>query len=86
MALHDARDRCTNPRNPDYRHYGQRGIEYRFSCSPAEAEAMLVAAIGRRPEGMSLDRINNEGHYEIGNLRWATLKEQRANRRQRGAE
>lgn len=37
--------------------------------------------LGERPEGMSLDRINNLGHYEPGNVRWATHKEQCRNKR-----
>lgn len=36
--------------------------------------------LGPRPEGMSIDRINPLGHYEIGNVRWATVKEQVNNR------
>jgi len=40
--------------------------------------------LGKRPTVRhSLDRINNDGHYELGNVRWATKKEQRANRRRR---
>jgi hypothetical protein len=67
--------RCTNPKNPDYQQYGGRGIEFRFT-SPTE----LVAAIGMRPAGMTLDRIDSGGHYEVGNVRWATPKEQANNR------
>jgi hypothetical protein len=37
--------------------------------------------LGPCPDGMSLDRINNDGHYEPGNLQWATVSEQRFNRR-----
>jgi hypothetical protein len=38
-------------------------------------------ALGPRPEGCSLDRINVNGNYEKGNVRWATVKEQNRNRR-----
>lgn len=37
--------------------------------------------VGPRPDGMSLDRIDNESGYVPGNVRWATRAEQQANRR-----
>jgi hypothetical protein len=36
----------------------------------------MMENLGCRPEGKTLDRINNDGNYEPGNLRWATHKEQ----------
>ena len=76
-----ARARCQNPRNKNYASYGGRGIEYRLPENPTDAAALVVQEIGPRPRGMSLDRIDNNGHYEIGNLRWATPIQQRHNQR-----
>lgn len=83
IALRAARDRCTNPNDRSYPDYGGRGIRYEMPEDLREATTVLIAAIGRRPEGMSLDRIDNEGHYRLGNLRWATKSEQSANQRRR---
>jgi hypothetical protein len=76
-AFQAAKSRCACPTNQNYRHYGGRGIQFRFTTV-----AELVACIGRRPSPKhSLDRINNNGHYEAGNVRWATQLEQQNNRR-----
>lgn len=77
-AVDAAKQRCTNPNNPQYRNYGARGIECRITYKE------LLAAIGPRPSSLySLDRIDNDGHYEASNLRWATHKQQMTNRRDR---
>ena len=82
-VLNAARQRCVQPRRRDYSRYGGRGIEFRLPDNLGEATRRLIESIGPRPDGMSLDRINNDGHYEIGNLRWATKSEQGRNRRPR---
>lgn len=73
-----ARFRCTNPNYEKFHNYGGRGIKFLL---PDFAE--FLAHIGPRPgKEYSLDRINNKtGHYEIGNIRWATDPIQRGNKR-----
>jgi hypothetical protein len=77
------KQRCHNPGNPYYRWYGARGI----SMCPAwrdDCRAFLSWVddnLGARPEGCTLDRIEVNGDYEPGNLRWATYAEQVSNRR-----
>lgn len=73
------RKRCNNPNDQNYRLYGGRGI----TVDPRwENFANFLADVGERPSpGLTIDRINNDGNYERSNVRWATRKEQRANRR-----
>lgn len=72
--------RCENPKNPNYKWYGKRGIRV---CERWREFANFLADMGQCPIGLSLDRIDNNGNYEPGNCRWATLAEQIANKRQR---
>lgn len=71
-----AKYRCTNPNYEFYSHYGGRGIRFLFTTFE-----QFLECVGLRPEGHSLDRINNDGNYEPGNVRWATRELQSNNRR-----
>ena len=74
-----AKQRCTNPDDPGYPHYGGRGIEFRFP-SVTEAGLWVMDNLGlEKPK--ELDRIDNDGHYETGNIRWATRTQQSLNQR-----
>jgi hypothetical protein len=71
--------RCRRPQEDSYARYGARGISV---CNRWLDFANFIADMGRRPGyGWSLERINNDGNYEPGNVRWATAKEQARNRR-----
>lgn len=85
LRLHDnIKQRCYNSGNKSYPNYGGRGIGLAPEWMSASTfMADVVAQIGERPsEAHSFDRINNDGNYEPGNVRWATRSEQALNRRQ----
>ena len=78
--LSNAKKRCNDPTS---KNYGARGIKFLF-ISVEEGTRYLFQTIGPRPsDKYSLDRIDNNAHYEKGNLRWATDSEQVRNRRRK---
>lgn len=83
-AYHQAKFRCLNQDCPGYENWGGRGIQFKF-----DSFQQFFKCIGPKPSYektsggrpvYTLDRKNNDGHYEPGNVRWATWLQQANNR------
>lgn len=76
-SYYAAKVRCQWLKHEHYNKYGGRGIEFRFRSFEE-----FFACLGKKPtKKHSVDRIDNDGHYEPGNVRWATKKKQSQNTR-----
>lgn len=74
--------RCTEETYHQYKDYGGRGITV---CDEWKDFEVFAADMGERPEGMTLDRKDNDGPYCKDNCKWSTWQEQHANKRPRRA-
>lgn len=82
MAWRSMIQRCTYPSQQSYPRYGGRGI--RVCDRWRHSFAAFLEDMGERPEGMTLGRVDNDGHYEPDNCRWETSRQQASNKRQWG--
>lgn len=79
-SVQAANARCNNKKHVAYKNYGGRGIS--INTEWVKNPQLLIDEIGPRPSSeYTLDRINNDGNYEKGNVRWATKLEQARNKR-----
>jgi hypothetical protein len=80
-SFNGIKGRCYNVNNQSYPSYGGRGIKVCDRWLGVHGFTNFNEDMGERPEGYSLDRINNDGDYEPSNCRWATAHTQAGNTR-----
>lgn len=77
MSWKGAKQRCRDPKHHAYGRYGGRGITFTPRWDRFED---FLADMGERPEGMTLDRKDNDKGYDLENCQWATMAVQARNR------
>lgn len=80
VAWVSMKQRCFNSNHPGYKDYGGRGVTV---CDRWADDGFInfLKDMGNRPDGLTLDRIDNDGNYEPSNCRWATQEQQNINKR-----
>ena len=89
LAYGNAKRRCNDSTCTTYQHYGGRGIKFLYTSFEqflADVGPRPPSDPGRKRSFYSLDRINNDGHYEPGNCRWDTQSAQVTGRRNLGRD
>lgn len=85
IAWLSMKSRCKNPKHPRYKDWGGRGIKVCDRWN--KSFSAFLQDVGFRPsDEYSIDRIDNDGNYEPGNVKWSTVQEQTHNRRARSNE
>jgi hypothetical protein len=77
-SWHTMMQRCGNPNNPQFKDYGERGITV---CERWKTFKNFLTDMGVRPEGLTLDRKDNNKGYTPDNCKWSTKQEQQRNMR-----
>lgn len=70
--------RCYREGHKSFYNYGGRGIKV---CERWHDVKRFIEDVGERPEGMTMDRINNNDDYAPDNFKWSTAEEQQRNTR-----
>lgn len=83
VTWHSMRQRCENPKHKSFDSYGGRGIRV---CDRWQDFSSFLEDMGRRPDALSLERLDNDVGYEPSNCIWATRSQQASNRRPRGRD
>ena len=75
-----AKHRCENPNDREYKNYGGRGIKFSFP-SVRDAGAWIIKNLGIPEKDSEMDRIDNNGDYAPGNLRFVPRLDNARNKR-----